>query len=170
MRRRKGVVDVEISQRRETSREGGIVPLLFGVKAYVFEQQDLTVVQLRDRSLRNFTDAIAGKRDVRAEALRERPCDRRERERRIRLSIGPPEMGENDRLRAVLREPAQRRQRGVDPCVVADLSVGKRYVEVFADDHAFIANVEVLQPPKRHYALAGIAEPTMAVNSARRHE
>ena len=138
MGRRKGVVDVEIAQRREAPREAGIVAFLFGVKAHVFEQQDLAVVQLRDGSLRDFTDAVAGERDTGAEPLRERPRDRRERERRIRLSIGAPEMGENDRLRAALREPAQRRQRSVDACVIADLSVGKRYVEVLTDDRAFI--------------------------------
>lgn len=87
-------------------------------------------------------------------------------------------MRKHDRFRAVLVQPAQRRQCSVDAAVIGDLhlrvilvgSKDERHVQILAHENALAANVALLQPSQGHYVAAGIVDPTKAVSSARRHE
>ena len=186
MRRCKGVVHVEIAQFGKLLGKCGVVAFFAGVEADVFEQEHVAVAQLRHRAFGHLADAIARKADGKAEAIRKRSRDRPQRELRIRFAVGSPEMREHDGLRAVLVQPAQRRQRGVDatiignPCPSVILSLAcpelvegskdERDVQILAHENAPAANVALLQASKGHYVAAGIVDPTKAVSSARRHQ
>jgi hypothetical protein len=59
MRRTEGVVHVNVGERREAAREGGIVLLLLGMEAQVLEQQHFAGRELRGLRLDGAADAIA---------------------------------------------------------------------------------------------------------------
>ena len=139
----KGVVDVKVAERGEAFRELQIVALFFRMKANVFEQKHVAVVQLRDGALRLLADAVAGKVHARIEPVGERLCDGTQRIANVGPPVGTPEVREDDRSRPVLVQPAQRRNCRVGTRVVEDLSVVHREVEVLTHQDALTANVEV---------------------------
>ena len=76
MRRPKGVVNVEVTERRKFPSEVRIVLLFTRVKAHVLEQQYVAVGHLGDGLARDRTDAVGGKSYRYAKALRERRRNR----------------------------------------------------------------------------------------------
>ncbi len=117
----KSIVDVDIGERCELFGELRIVALFPGVEAHVLQQQNVAVVQRIDRPPRDLAHAIGGKGDGKAEALRKRAGNRPQRVLRIGLSVGTAEMGADDRARAAIVQPAQRRKRGIDARIIDDL-------------------------------------------------
>ncbi len=70
------VVNVEIRQRCKLLGKMRIVLLFAGLEPHVFQHGDLPVAQrLRDVT-RGWTDDVGGKRNIGAQAFRERGCDR----------------------------------------------------------------------------------------------
>jgi hypothetical protein len=59
-----GVVDVDVAERGELGGEGGVVGLLFGVEAEVFEQQGLAGFELAGHLGGDLADAVGGEGDV----------------------------------------------------------------------------------------------------------
>ncbi len=117
----KGVVHVNVGQRCKPLCEFRIVTLFLGVEPYVFQQQKVAVAQRIHRPLRNLAHTIGGKGNGKAEALRKRARNRLQRVPRIGFSVGAAEMRADDRARAAVVQPAQRRKRGIDARVVDDL-------------------------------------------------
>ena len=142
MRRPERVVHVRVETVRETPREIGIVRLLLGVEAHIFEERDVTRLHRADRSLDIRPDAFGQERHDPAEQLSNASRDRRERELRIG-SLRASEMRDQAERRAAFDERADRRQCRADARVVGDLASGERYVEVDAHEDALSPRVEV---------------------------
>ena len=59
-----GVVDVDVAEGGELLGEGGVVGLLFGVEAEVFEQQGLAGLEVGGHLDGDLADAVGGEGDV----------------------------------------------------------------------------------------------------------
>ncbi len=140
MRGGKGVVDVDVTERRQLRDEGRAVGLLAGVEAGVFKDQNAAVAKRRNRGFGNRPDAVAGERHRTAKDVGERRGDGAQRQFRVD-AFRPPEMRQHDDLRARVGEERQRRHRRLQPRHVADVPVGHRHVEVRPDENARAANV-----------------------------
>src|SRR6266849_10326159 len=99
MRRREGVVDIEIAERGELAGEGRGVLLLLGMEAQILEQRDATLGKRVDDALRRRADAILGESDgAPAQGGGERRYQRAQREGGVRLALGAAEMRHDDDL------------------------------------------------------------------------
>ncbi len=150
MCRSERVVDVKIAERRQLAREGGIVCFLLAVEANVLEQDEITVGERRRGFARGLADAIGGECDRESEARAELARYRGERIFRARRTVRAAEVREHDRARALLVQVAQRRERRHEPRLVGDGAVLHRDVEIFADDDALAADVEILEREEVH--------------------
>ena len=145
VRRRERIVDIEVAERREFLHEGRIVLLLAGVKAGVFEEQDVAVRRARPRlsprrrrcnlrrTPRLFRDAVAS-----ASATG----------RRTLLQIAPfgtAEMRQKDHLPAFVGNLVERRQHALDAGRIGDPAVFHRNVEIDANEHALSLDVGLVQ-------------------------
>ncbi len=140
-----GVVDVEIAERRQRRDEIAFVLFLAGVEAGILEEQDVAVLHLRHRGRRVGADAIVGEGDRTAEDGADRRHDLFQRHLGIRLALRAAEMGEQDRLAALVGDFVDGRCDGTDARVVADLAVRHRHVEIDADEDALAGEIGVVE-------------------------
>ena len=146
------IVDVDFAERRQRACEIGIVRFLLGMEANVLEQQDVAVLQFGDRVGGDVADAVAGERDRRAEPLVQFGRHRTQRHGRHGFPVRAAEVREDDRLRAVLLQVAQRAECRFDAGRIADRTVLHRDVEIFTHDDAFAAHVERIESLEFHAA------------------
>jgi len=140
-----GVVDVDaVGQARERAGELGVVRGLAGLEAHVLQQQRVAVAQRARRRLDLVADDTGRQRD--AEVL----GDGRQRQRRVRRALGPPEVGDEHEPRARRAQLVERRRRGADARVVGDAAAVERDVEVDADEDPQARDVaEVVERSQR---------------------
>ena len=154
MRGAERVVDEDVAEFGDLLHEGGIVLLLAGMEARVLQQQDVSVLQLRDRGFRDIADAILRKGDRAPHRFRQRRGDGLERHRRHDLALRPVEMGEHDHPRALLGQLADGRRLAVDAQRVGHPSVRHGDVQVGADEDALSLNVQVIERPECRHELS----------------
>ena len=138
-----GIVHVNLAERGELLRKGGIVGLFFGVEAEVFEQQHLAVFELIRELARKVANTVGREGDVHlfadgvvehdAEAIDDGP----QAVLRARLALGTAEVGAENDLGAMTKCELDGRQGFADARVIEDFSAvfGERYVEINADQH-----------------------------------
>jgi hypothetical protein len=143
VRRAERVVDVDVGERCELSRESGVVGLLARIEAHVLQHQHLTGHHALDGLLCLGSDGGVDEGDVPAEEPLQHTPDRPERVLRFRLTLGAAEVAHEDHLGVVVDQVADGRQRGADARVVGDGAVGERHVEVDAHEHALPVDVDV---------------------------
>src|SRR5205807_7257772 len=85
-----GIVYPEVAELGQRRDERGIVLLLAGVEAGVFEAEDTARLQVVDRRLGYLADAVLDEVDLPHEDVGKRPRNRPERILRVRL-LGPAE-------------------------------------------------------------------------------
>ncbi len=111
---------------------GIVLAGLAGFEADVLQQRDRAVGQPGDHRLRRVAHQVGGQRDIGAEQFAEPPGDRGQRELRVRLTLGPPQVRGQHHLGAGLGQLLDRRQGRAHPAVVGDLLAVQRHVEVGA--------------------------------------
>ena len=175
MRRREGVVDIGIAERRQRLRKTRIVGLLALVEAQIFEQRDLARLEGGDNPLRLGTDAVGRKlHRPAADRAAQRLDDRAQGLRRV----GPfraPEMRHDDHLGAFRDQRLDGRRKALDAGRIGDLAVLDRHVQIGADQHALPADIEIVDRAEpRHRllpflpkALSYIAKPRLRHTSSR---
>ncbi len=146
MCRRKGVVDVEIAERREAAGESRIVLLLAGVEAQILEERNLARRQRRHDAFGRRADAILGKGDG---PPADRPAERRHQrpqgEFRRGLALGTAEMRHDDDASAPPRELGDGGRQPLDPRRVRHSPVLHRHVEIGAQQHALAVDIEIVE-------------------------
>src|SRR5216117_4245555 len=91
MRGPKGVVDIDVGERREGAGELFIVRLFFGMKPQVLQEDHVTVAHLRDGASYLRADAVGQLADRRAQQFTQPYCHgiQRSEERRVGKSVLP---------------------------------------------------------------------------------
>ena len=172
MRGTERVVDVDVAVRSERTRHRLVVGFLARIPAQVLEHRDLTIAQVGDDLPRAVAYRLVGERDIDREQLGELRGDRFERELRLDLPVGAPEVRTEHDARAALDQVLERRQRRADARVVGDLlgALLERHVVVDAHEHALALDRELFDgldaARQRHYRRSA----TNAARSSRRCE
>ena len=146
-----GVVDVEVAEAGELAREVGVVGLLFGMEAEVFEQEGLADFEVAGELGGDGADAVGGEGDVFVEIddlieeLAEAIDDRAEAHGSDGLALGTAEVGAEDDFGLVAEGVLDGGDGLADAGVVEDLGavLGEGNVEVDADEDALAVEVEV---------------------------
>ena len=98
VRRRKGVVDVDVAESGERPGEVGIVGFLTGMETQVFEQQHVARTEPRGRSFGDGTDAVFRERHLAAaKRLAQGPDEWAQGQFVQALALRSAEMGKDDR-------------------------------------------------------------------------
>ncbi len=161
MRRRKGVVDVDVAQGRELVDEACLVLLFFLVEAEVLEQQHVAVLERTHGILGGDADAVVGEGDGLADRLGKRLDQRLQRHPRHALAIGPAEVAEHDHPGPLVGEFLQGRRGALDAHRIAHLAVLHRHVEVDPHEDALAGHgeaVDGLEAGFRHGSATTVSE------------
>ncbi len=143
MRGAEGIVHERVAELRQLPREGRVIALFLRVKADVFEQQHAAWLEHAYRCFGGRTDAVRGEWAGGSEQLAEALRDGLQRILRVRLAVGPAEVGEHDDAGAVLTQVRERRERGADAGIVGHLAVFHGHVEVDTDERGFAGPIGV---------------------------
>jgi hypothetical protein len=142
-----GVVDVDVAEVGELLGEVGIVLLLFGMEAEVFEQEGLAGLEVGGHLEGDLSDAIGGEGDVFilvhdvVEQGAEVVDKRAQAHGGNGLALGAAEVRGEDDLGLVAQGVLDGGQRLADAGVVEDGAAvgGEGDVEVDADEHALVS-------------------------------
>ncbi len=154
VRRREGVVHVDVAQRREGLGEARVVGFFLRVEAQVLQQGDAAGLQALRRRFRRRADAVRRETDLLAQDLRNLRHQGLQRHLRVRPALGPAEVGQQQHLRALGRKIADGRRRALQASRVAHLAAGHRHVEVDAHQHALSGDFRVIKCAIRRHQLA----------------
>ena len=155
MRGAEGIVDVDIAELRHLLGQLLAVLLLALVAAAVLEQHDFARVDAETA-----VDPVLDQLDRLAEQFAHARGDRGERIRRLELTFGrTAEMrGHHDRC-ALLERETNARDRGADARVLGDgAAVVLRHVEIGADEHALVLEIEVGELLEFHWSCGPLNE------------
>ena len=151
-----GVVYVEVAERGELGGELGIIGLLLGMEAQVLQQQGLAGLELARHLQRDVADAVRRKCDVlrEIEDLFEQQAQTRHQwaqtHRLHWLALGPAEVRAQDDLGLVAKSVLQGGKGLADAGVIGDEAVLQGDVEVDADEHALVGQIQVTNRKLRH--------------------
>ncbi len=147
MGRAESVVHIDIGQLRELGAEGVVVLFLLVVKAEIFQQRNLAVLQFRGGLLRHFAHAIVHEFHRGAEQAGESLRARSQALQRIALALRTAQMRAEQHAGALLMQIFQRRQRLADARVVGDGLLAVLFLQgdivVHAHQHALAAQRKV---------------------------
>src|ERR1043165_9031773 len=110
----------------------------------ILEQQHFAIIQLVDSFLRRLTNAIIGKHNRLFHQLGETIADRFQTILLNALTFRPAKMRRENHTRTLLSGVVDRRQRSSDACVVLNLAVFDRHVEIDADENVPSDEREIL--------------------------
>ena len=143
VRRREGVVDIDVAELGKLLGEAHVVLFLARVVAKVLQHGHLARLQRIDAAPRLVANAILDEMHLRAaHQLGDLGRDRRKRGLWAPLALGTAEMGEHDHLGAAVHELLDGRQHARDARRVGHFAVLHRHVEIDADEHALAPDVE----------------------------
>ena len=154
MRRRERVVDEDVAERRELLRELLVVLFFAGMKARVFETENVAVLHRGNRGLRFRPDAIFGESHRTADDPRDLGNHRPQRIFRIRPPFGRPKCDSRITLPPLPASSLMVGAISLDAGCVGDLAVLHRHVEVHAQQHALSFNVGVVEAAKSRHRSA----------------
>ncbi len=146
MRRREGVVDIEIPQPGERGGEIRVVRLLAGMEAQVLQERHLARAEIGERRLGLGANADPGEDDPAAGQPLGQGCDQqRERQRRHPRALRPAQVRDQNDPGAAARQLLDGRHAARDPGRVADPAAGQGHVEIDPDQDASAAHVQLVQ-------------------------
>ena len=132
----RSIVDVIVGELAQLQREPVVVGFFAGMKAEVFDEQHFAGAQRVRFFLRLRADAVIRPLHIRAEELRERFANGRERVFVLALTFRAAEVRGDDDARAGVAEDAQSRQRFFDARGVGDARAIERHVVIDAIEDA----------------------------------
>ena len=148
---REGVVHVHVAKCRELFSESLVVFLLAGMESHVFQEEDVARLHRGHGLFRRLPDAVGNERNFLPEEGGEAFCRGGEAHLRDRFSLGPPQVGQKDRLRSPLPGEPDRGQDGLDPGVVGDVpGLVQRDVEIDADEDPLPGQIKLVDTPYLH--------------------
>ena len=140
------VGDIELGHVGQLLGERGIVLLLAGIKAEIFQQQDLAGLQRGGLGLRVFAGNVLGENDLLPEQLAQTDGDGGETQTLLPLSLGLSEVGAGDDRRPAGEQGADGGQARDDALVAGDgaglLVLGN--IEIAAQENLLAGNVDVV--------------------------
>ena len=152
MRRREGVVDVDIAELRELLDERRIVLFLFLVEAGVLQQQHVAVLHRGDSLFGSLADAVVREADVLLEDVRDLMRDGLERLLRV-AALRTAEVREQDHLAALVGDFLDGRHDALDARRIGDLAILHRHVEVDAHQHALAGDISGIEGAEAGHCL-----------------
>ena len=145
VRRREGVVDIDLAQGRQGRREHRVVLLLAGMEPRILQQQDFTLRQRRSRLLGGPADAVFRKAHGHAQDALQLAPDLGKRHLGHRLALRASEMRHQHRLAAPVHDVAHRGHDPLDAGGVGHTAVLDRHVHVHADQHDLTGQFHVVE-------------------------
>ncbi len=149
MRRREGIIHIDVAERCELRHEARLVLLFLLVEPGVLQTEDVPRIHRVDRGLGLVADAVLGKRDGPLDDARDRRRDRFERLLGV-MPFRAAEMRKQDHLAAFVGDLGNGVCDAVDARGVGDDAVLHRHVEVDAQEDAFVRHVHVVQRTEGH--------------------
>src|SRR5215475_9493771 len=144
-----GIIHVKISQLGERLGEFWIIRLFTRLKPNVFEQRNIAVLNVLNDFLRHVTDRVMTKNDGLVNQRMQIFAYGPKRIFLRRLSLGPAEVRHQNSFRAVFAQVVDGRQTFADSRVISDTNFAtanfRRHVEIYPDQHAFSADVEITE-------------------------
>ena len=137
------VIDIDLSHGSKLFCECGIVLFLFLVEADVFDHHDLAGLERGCLCLCILTDNVGGKDNLLSEKLGETLCNGSEGESGIEFALRSAHVGAEDDCRILRKKVLDGRESAVDSCLVGDLAVLHRYVEVAAHEDFLSGYVDI---------------------------
>src|SRR5579862_2626459 len=138
-----GVVDVDVGQLGQLFGEGRIVPLFLGMKTDVLQHRHLAGLQRGDALLDMLANRIRQVLDRRAEQLAQLLGYWGHAQLLDHFAVRTAQVRHERDLGALLDQILDGRQRGADARVVGDARAFERDVEVDADEHPLVLDVDV---------------------------
>ena len=146
MRGGKGIVHIDLAQRRQGARKAGVIRLLARMKAQILQQQDAAILQRVHRRLGLGADTVLGKGDrMTFQRLRQGRHDRLQGEFGLRRALGPAEMGQHDHPRMAVRKLQQGRRQPLQTGRVGDLAVLHRHIQIAPHQHGAMGHFDVVE-------------------------
>ena len=141
VRRRKGIVDIDVADFGKRIGERGVVLFLTRMKARIFEHGDVAGRENGNARLGAFADAVGDEHHRMAENVGDAVDDEAERLGRVLRPFRAAEMGKQQNDGALVRQFADRRHRRANSRVVGDGAVGHRHVEIDAHQHLLASDI-----------------------------
>lgn len=146
MRAAERIVDVNVAEPAERSRECRIVCFFSGMEAEVLEHQHFTRAQGGGGGLGRRPDAVVGEDDdAPDEQVSQRIRYRPQAERRIALAVRSPEVRDHHDASAAAGELVQRRSQPFESGGVDHASVLYRDVKVGSHQHGLAGDVDAIE-------------------------
>src|SRR5271170_1847355 len=146
VRRREGVVDINLAELGKRTGKIGRIGLLARVKAEIFEERHLPWPECGDELLCRLADAIRGEADLAAaERLPQRHDQRAQRQPRVGPALRSAEMRHYDDRRTLAEQRLDRRREAFDAGRVGDPAVLDRDVQIGPQQYAFAAHIDVVE-------------------------
>ena len=145
MRGAECVVDIRVRKLCKLFGEVGVVLLLAGVEAQIFEREHFAGLQGGGELLRAFPARHLGERHRTAEQLFQPLSDRTQRERWVGAFLRPAKVGTHDQARPSIQQRLEGGKRGAHTRVVLDLAVLDRNVEVNPHQHSASGHRKLIQ-------------------------
>ena len=148
VRRREGIVAIDVAERGEPGGEIGVVGLFAGMEADVFQQQHLGRAGLFGQVFRPVQRL--DEMHLAAERLFQRGQGDAQRHGGHHLALGPVEMGKKHGRAAARQDVVDRGHDAFDPCGVGHGTVLDRHVDIDAHQHALAREIHVVQRLPAH--------------------
>ena len=145
-----GVIAENVAQIGKFLSQRGIVRLLSGIEAGVFQKQHRSGGERIARAKRGGTTAISGECDGHAKGGLQRRNEHAQRQIGHMLPLGATEMGQQQRGSARGKDIADRGRKALDAGVVGDPTGIDGHVEIDAHHHVFAVHVEIVQRAPTH--------------------
>ena len=142
---REGVIDEDVTKSGNLAREGGIVLFFAAVKARIFQQRDIAVLEGTHHCVRFGSDAVVGENNGAPNRLGQRFHHRPQRHFGDNLSLGAIKMREHDDARALLGQFTDGRSLALDARCVANLAVFHRHVEIDTHQNASALHIKIVK-------------------------
>ena len=152
----KSVIDIDIAEFGELFRKLRIVLLLFGMEAQILEHQHAARWQIRDHLLDFRSDAVRPKLDCFAKKIAQTRGHRFQAVLRVGLAFRPPEMRRENKLSVLFDDIPNGGERRLYACVIRDLAIGERNVEVHAHKDTAALQIEIRNPEFIHYFITSL--------------
>ena len=149
MRRAEGVVHIKIAEPCQRLGKFWIVRFFPRMKTQVLQQRHVALLHVRHNFSRHLADGVVTE-NYRLINQRMQIISHRSQGVLVdSFAFRPAKMRHQNRFRAMLAQPIDRRQRGADPGIVRDhnftVALLHRHVEIDAYQNAFSANLKITQ-------------------------
>src|SRR5207253_4744348 len=155
MRGPEGIIDIDVAEFRESTGELWVVRFLPGMKTQIFQERDVAVLHRGDDLFRHLANYVVTEDDRLIDQGVQMIADWSERVFLDTFSLRPAEVRHQNRLRLLLAQIIDCRQRFPNSCVVGDFNfvavLFDRHIEINARQNALPANIDISDRKFRHY-------------------